>query len=366
MTDTIKTETVEPKRRRRWLRTILLLVVPLAALGAGVEFYLQGGRYVTTDNAYVGAQKILVTPEISGTVAEIKVAEGQMLKAGDVLFTIDRAPFELALAGAQADLLRAQNDFAVLKDNFASFDTQIALARETLGLRQSELDRKDQLLKTKVVAETDVEAYRINVQAAKSALETLLQNQRSVLNQLGGNAAATLDAYAPYLAAKASLAKAQWNLDQTVVKAPMDGIATQVSNIQMGRYLTAGATVFAIVSATDVWVDANPKETDITWLKEGQPVTVSIDAYPGHDLKGKVSSISPGTGSVFSLIPAQNAAGNWVKVVQRVPVRVTFAGGQDLTLLRTGMSASVAIDTGRVRSIGSLIGTEAVAQVALK
>jgi membrane fusion protein (multidrug efflux system) len=201
------------------------------------------------------------------------------------------------------------------------------------------------------------------VQTAKATLEALQQSQRAVLNQLGGNAEAAIDSYAPYLAAKAAVAKAQWNLDQTVVKAPMDGIATQVANIQMGRYLAAGTAVFAIVSGTDVWIDANPKETDITYLAAGLPVSITIDAFPDHPLKGQVASISPGTGAVFSIIPAQNAAGNWVKVVQRVPVRVTLENGQDLSFLRTGMSANVSIDTGRVRSLGSLLGIEAIAHV---
>lgn len=364
MTDIIQSAPATP--RRRWLRPFLLLGVPVIALSAGVYIYLHGGRYVTTDNAYVAAQKVLVTPEISGTVADIKVSEGEALKAGDILFTIDRKPYELALAEAQAQLARTQNDFAGLKDSYVGLDRQIALAQETLQLRQSEVDRKTALLTSRVVSESDVESGRIDLQAAKAGLETLEQNQRDVLNQLGGMATATLETYSPFLAAKATLERAQWNLDQTVLKAPVGGIATQVSNIQLGRYLAAGTTVFAIVSNNDIWVDANPKETDITYLTPGQPVTVSIDAFPGHDLKGSVASISPGTGSVFSLIPAQNAAGNWVKVVQRVPVRVEFAAGQDLANLRAGMSASVAIDTGRLRSIGSLIGTQAVAQTVTR
>jgi membrane fusion protein (multidrug efflux system) len=144
--------------------------------------------------------------------------------------------------------------------------------------------------------------------------------------------------------------------------APLDGIATQVSNIQMGRYLAAGTTVFAIVSGQDVWVDANPKETDITWLTQGQSVNITADAFPDTVLKGHVASISPGTGSQFSLIPAQNAAGNWVKVVQRIPVRIDFEHGQDMSRLRAGMSVNVDIDTHRQRSLAGLLGMEAAAQ----
>jgi membrane fusion protein (multidrug efflux system) len=362
----VQTITVPAKPRRRWLRLLLLVVVPVVALGVGVEFYLHGGRYISTDNAYVGAQKVLVTPEISGTIASIEVTEGQRLKAGDVLFTIDPAPYKLALAEARAALARAANDYAGLKDRYSGLATQEALARDTLALHQAELDRKEQLLANKVVANTDVDGIRIDVQNAKAALEVVTQDRRDIASQLGGNPDAPLQSFAPWLAAKAALDRAQWNLDQTVLHAPVDGIATQVANIQLGRYLPAGTTVFAIVSESDIWVDANPKETDITWLAEGQPVDVTVDAFPNLPLKAHVMSISPGTGSQFSLIPAQNAAGNWVKVVQRVPVRIAFDHGQDLSRLRAGMSASVEIDTGRSRSLASLIGMQAVAQIQLK
>ena len=357
----IKQEIIVPKPRRRWLRRLLLGAVPVIAVVAGSVIYLQGGRYISTDNAYVGAQKVLVTPEISGTVASITVTEGQHLKAGDVLFAFDRKPYELALEQANAALANAANSFAGLKTQLAGFSGQIALAQETVALRQAELDRKAALLASRVAAASDVDADRVNLQAAKSALAVLEQNQRDVLSQLGGNADASIESFAPWQSAKAAVDQAQWNLDQTVVHAPLDGIATQVSNIQLGRYLMAGTTVFAIVSDRDIWVDANPKETDITYLAEGQDVTVTVDAFSNEPLKGHVASISPGTGSQFSLIPAQNAAGNWVKVVQRVPVRVAFDAGQDTSNLRAGMSATVAIDTHRVRTLAGLFGLEAAA-----
>ena len=353
--------TVSPKSRRRWLRRFLLLVVPAIAIAVGLAIYLNGGRYISTDNAYVSAQKILVTPQISGTVAEIKVTEGQKLKAGDVLFTIDPKPYEIALAEAKAAQTRAETDFAALKTQYEGFAPQIELAQQTVDLRQSEVDRKSQLLASKVVAKSDIEDSQVNLEQARSVLSSLQQGQRNALSQLSGNSAATLETYGPWLAAKAAVDRAQWNLDQTVLKAPLDGIATQVTNIQLGRYLAAGSPVFAIVSDQDVWVDANPKETDITWLKPDQQVTITVDAFPGQPFKGRVSSISPGTGAQFSLIPAQNAAGNWVKVVQRVPVRITLDPGQDLSMLRAGMSVNVDIDTHRQRTLAGLLRWEAVA-----
>jgi len=363
MSDTPENPT-PAKPRRRWLRSLLLVGVPLIALGAGTAIYLNGGRYISTDNAYVGAQKVLVTPEISGTIDKIAVTEGQHLKAGDVLFTLDRAPYELALNEAKAALARAATDFDSLKVKYQGLEPQIALATDTVALRQADLDRKQLLLASKVVSTSDVDTYRISLQDAKAALEVLQQSQRDILSQLGGNAAAPIESYPPWQQAKAALDQAQWNLDRTVLKAPMDGVATQVSNIQLGRYLAAGTTVFAIMSTDDVWVDANPKETDITYLIPGQEVTITVDAFPKAPLKGHVESISPGTGSQFSVIPAQNAAGNWVKVVQRVPVRITFDPGADTSKLRSGMSANVDIDTKRTRSLAGLLGMEAAAQTA--
>jgi len=353
---------VRPKPRRRWLRSLLLIVVPVIAIVAGLAIYLHGGRYISTDNAYVAAQKVLVTPQISGTVNDIKVTEGQKLKAGDVLFSIDPKPYEIALAEAKAALTRAETDFGALKSQYQGFAPQMEVAQHTVDLRQEEVDRKSKLLATKVVARSDIEQNQVDLELARANLSSLVQGQRNALSQLGGNPDATLETYGPWLAAKAAAERAQWNLDQTVLKAPLDGVATQVSNIQLGRYLAAGSPVFAIVSGQDVWVDANPKETDITWLKPEQQVTVTVDAFPDQPFRGHVSSISPGTGAQFSLIPAQNAAGNWVKVVQRVPVRITLDAGQDLTKLRAGMSVNVDIDTHRVRTLAGLLHFEALAQ----
>ena len=358
----IKAETVKAKPQRRLLRFALLLVIPFIAAGVGVEIYLRGGRYIATDNAYVNAQKVLVTPEISGTISAITVTEGQHLKQGDTLFTIDRKPYEMALAQAQTTLARAANDYNGLKEKWSGLDPQIALAKDTVDLRQTDLDRRAALLASKVVAASDVDAIRANVQTAKSALEVLQQSQRDIASQLGGSSATPLDSYPPYAQAKVAVDQAQWSLDQTVLKAPIDGVATQVTNIQLGRFLAAGTTVFAIVSGTDIWLDANPKETDITYLIQGQSADVTVDTFAGRTFTGHVVSISPGTGALFSIIPPQNAAGNWVKVVQRVPLRIEFDSGQDLSKLRAGMSASVSIDTHRSRSLAGLLNMEANAQ----
>jgi membrane fusion protein (multidrug efflux system) len=199
-----------------------------------------------------------------------------------------------------------------------------------------------------------------NAKAALLTAELQLQLGRqqlsSTLNQLLGNPDLPIEDFPPYREAKAALDQAQRNLDHTVAKAPIAGTATQVDNIQLGRYVTAGMPVFSVIDDAAPWVDANPKETDITYLRRDQTVDISVDSFPDRTFYGTVQSVSPGTGAQFAILPPQNANGNWVKVVQRVPVRIVFDPGQDLSLLRAGMSVNVDIDTGRRRTFASLLG----------
>jgi membrane fusion protein (multidrug efflux system) len=198
--------------------------------------------------------------------------------------------------------------------------------------------------------------------AAKGLLEQLGQQAATVRNQLLGNLALPIEEYPPFVEATVALDRANRDLANTTLRAPIAGIATQVTSIQMGRYLTAGMAVFSIIGTESVWVDANPKETDLTYVRPGQPVTITVDAFPAREWRGTVAAISPGTGAQFAILPPQNAAGNWIKIVQRVPVRIEFAAGQDLRRLRAGMSATVEIDTGRRGGLARLWGASAVAQ----
>jgi membrane fusion protein (multidrug efflux system) len=184
-----------------------------------------------------------------------------------------------------------------------------------------------------------------------------LQQKTSTLNQLLGNPELPIEDFPSYRQAKAAVEQAERDLNHAVLRAPIAGTATQVDNIQLGRFVTAGTPVFGVIDDDAPWVDANPKETDITWLRTGQQVTMYVDSFPGHTFRGTVTAVSPGTGAQFSILPPQNASGNWVKVVQRVPVRIAFAPDQDTKYLRSGMSVTVEIDTGRSRSVGKLIGS---------
>ncbi|MGE3067014.1 MAG: HlyD family secretion protein [Hyphomicrobiaceae bacterium] len=344
------------------LRFALLVIVPALIAIIGGYFYMISGRYVSTDNAYIGAEKVLITPDVSGKVVRIAVVEGQKLKPGDELFEIDPVPYRLAVKEAQAKVAQVTTDLQNLKDNLASLGRQIVLSRDSVAAAQADFDRKTTLARDRYTAATDLDKSRSALLAAKAQLETLQQQETSTRNQLLGDANLALDKYPAYQQALAALDRAQRDLTNTVLRAPIAGIATQVSSIQMGRYLTAGTPVFSMIGSESIWIDANPKETDLTHVRVGQPVSITVDAFPSREWKGTVAAISPGTGAQFSILPPQNAAGNWVKVVQRVPVRITFMPGENVDNLRSGMSVTVDIDTGRRSRLTSLFGSTAEAE----
>jgi len=345
-----------PARSRARLRLVLLVVIPLIALGVGSYFYLLSGRYISTDNAYVGAQKVLITPDISGKISRVMVAEGQRVNAGDALIGIDPAPFSLTVTQAEARLAGVRTEFANLKTNLASMTRRIALARESLDLKQRDVERKNTLLTNRTGSQVDMDNALAAVVTAKTQLEQLEQQQEGIRNQLLGDPNLGIEKYPPYAQASAALDQAKRDLDHTVLRAPIGGMATQVAAIQMGRYVSAGTPVFSLIDDVRPWVDANPKETDITHLRIGQPVTISVDTFPGRAFRGSVAAVSPGTGAQFAILPPQNASGNWVKVVQRVPVRIEFAPNEDVRDLRAGMSVTVDIDTGRQNTVLSALG----------
>jgi membrane fusion protein (multidrug efflux system) len=338
------------------LRVVLLMIIPLIALVGGAYFYLTSGRYISTDNAYVGAQKVLITPDISGKIAKVTVTEGQRVNAGDALLEIDAEPFRISVTQAEARLAGVRTEFLNLKTNLASATRRIVLARETLDLKQRDVERKNTLLSNRSGSQVDMDNALNAVVAAKTALEQLEMQQEGLRNQLLGDPDLPIEKYPPYAQASAALDQAKRDLDHTVLRAPIAGMATQVASIQMGRYVAAGTPVFSLIDDTRPWVDANPKETDITHLRIGQPVAISVDTFPGRTFRGTVAAVSPGTGAQFAILPPQNASGNWVKVVQRVPVRIEFAPAEDVRDLRAGMSVTVDIDTGRQNTVLSSLG----------
>jgi membrane fusion protein (multidrug efflux system) len=351
-----------PASRLPPLRLTLLVLVPSLVAVIAILYYLLGGRYVATDNAYVGAQKVLITPEVSGKVARITVVEGQLLKPGDELFAIDAEPYRFTAQEAEARLLRVRNDFAALKASLASLARQIELSQQSLAAARADFERKTKLFGDRVSSQSDLDKARVTLMSAQTQLEQLEQQARTARIQLLDDPDLAIERFPQFIEASVALDRAKRDLANTVLRAPIAGMATQVSSIQMGRFLTAGTPVFSVISTETLWIDANPKETDLTHVRPGQPVAVTIDAFPDRSFKGTVSAISPGTGAQFAILPPQNAAGNWIKIVQRVPMRVELAPGQDLRRLRAGMSAWIEIDTGRRGRLASLLGGSAAAE----
>ena len=345
---------------RRTFRVILLLGLPLIAAAIGLAMFLGSGRYITTDNAYVGARKVLITPDITGKVARVMVREGQRVKANDELVEIDAQPFRLSHQQAEARLAGVRTDFAILKSSLQSLTRMADLAEQNVAVKERDLDRKKALIVSKSGSQADVDNAAFALVTAQTLAQNAAQRRSDALNQLLGNPDLPIEQYPAFMQARAALDQAKRDLDHTVLRAPIDGTATQVDNIQLGRYVTAGTPMFGIIDDSAPWVDANPKETDITNLQIGQPAMVFVDTFPDVAFFGRVVAISPGTGAQFAIIPPQNASGNWVKVVQRVPVRIQLEPEQMAGKLRAGMSAYVEIDTGRKRWLGSLFGSPSV------
>src|SRR5216683_7121754 len=342
---------------RRYRRFLLLVVLPIVAVIGGFMFYLSGGRYVGTDDAYVGAQKVLITPDISGKIDKVVVKEGQHVNQGDVLFEIDPVPFRLAVNQARATLEQAHTTYDNLVANIKIYGQMLDLAQQGVDLKQRDVDRKTTLAKSNFGSQLDLDNASTAFVTASAQLQFLKQQISSAKTQLLGNPDLPLGEFPPYAQAKAALAQAERNLDHTVMRAPMGGVATQVDQIQLGRFVMAGAPVFSIIDVSKPWVDANLKESDFTYVAVGQSVSIDVDAFPDHVFKGTIGSLSPGTGAQFAILPPQNATGNFVKVVQRVPVRIYFdSNDKYVQKLKAGMSAYTTIDTGHRRSLAALLG----------
>jgi membrane fusion protein (multidrug efflux system) len=344
-----------PRRRSGLGRFILLVVVPAVAVVLGGMWWLSGGRYVSTDNAYVGADKSLITPQVTGPIVAVHVREGERVEAGAPLFDLDPAPYQTALQLAQGRVAAARVEFANLQASYASNEDQIRMGEEAVQLRQKDYDRKSNLVKTGAGTAADLDTSRASLLMYQQILAFTRYMQQTTATKLGGGPGSTIDSFPDYIQAKAGLDDAERNLARTHIVAPIAGVATQVDQIELGRVAPAGQPVFAIVENRGLWVDANPKESDLTYVHAGELASVTIDTFPGREWKGTVCSIAPGTGAQFSILPAQNASGNWVKVVQRVPLRFCFDPNENSEGLRAGMSAVVSIDTGQTRTLSGLL-----------
>jgi membrane fusion protein, multidrug efflux system len=347
---------------RRYRRFLLLVVLPIVAVIGGIVFYLNGGRYVGTDDTYVGAQKVLITPDISGRIDKVVVKEGELVHKGDVLFEIDPVPFRLAVDRAKATVEQARTSHSNLVANIKIYDQMADLMQKSIDLKQRDVERKSALVKNSFGSQLDLDNSTNSAITVRAELAFVQQQRSSSLTQLLGNPELKLEDFPPYYQAQAALAQAERDLDHTDMRAPIDGIATLVDQIQLGRFVVAGSPVFTVIDVAKPWIDSNLKESDLTHVAVGQPVEIEVDAFPDHTFRGTVGSLSPGTGAQFAILPPQNATGNFVKVVQRVPVRIYFDNNDRFVKkLKAGMSAYATIDTGHKRSLAGLLGLRSAA-----
>jgi membrane fusion protein (multidrug efflux system) len=337
--------------RRRLVRWTLFALLPLALI-AGAYWYVTGGRVMSTDDAYVEADKVGVSTDVSGIVKEVDVAENQHVEAGQVLYRLDDLPFRLALDRAKAQLGMVGDALNALKANYRDMQTQIQQAQYDVDYYDREFRRQQTLLSGGVASQQAFDTARRNLQNAQQKLASLNQQLAAIAANLNDDPDGPVEQNPRYLDAVAQRDEAQRQLDHTVIKAPFAGIATNVPSIAPGKYLAASTTAFYLVASDHVWVDSNPKETELTYVRVGQSVAVTVDTYPGIEWRGTVESISPAAAQEFSLLPAQNTSGNWVKVVQRIPMRVHVdTSDKSLPPLRAGMSVEVDVDTGHARGL---------------
>jgi membrane fusion protein, multidrug efflux system len=336
---------------RRWLRPALFLVLPVALI-AGGYWYVTGGKVMSVDDAYVESDKVGVSTDVSGVVKEVDVAENQHVAPGQILYRLDDLPFQLALARAEAQIGTVRNDVNVLKANYKDMQAQIKQAQYDVGYYTTELHRQQDLLSAHVASQTTFDTAQRGLQNAQQKLASVNDQLAAIAASLSGDPNIPVERQPRYLDALAQRDEAARQLAHTVVKAPFAGIATNVPSIAPGKYLQASATAFNLVETDHAWVDADPKETELTYVRTGQRATVKVDTYPDARWSGVVESISPAAAQEFSLLPAQNSSGNWVKVVQRIPMRVRVdTSDKALPPLRAGMSVEVDVDTGHARGL---------------
>ncbi len=339
--------------RSRWRRPLLILG-PVALVVGALVFYFATGRYVTEEDAYVQAVNVSISPQVAGQVVAIAARSNIAVKKYDPLFNLDPEPYRIALANAEAQLGVARDQAHTLIETYRSRLKQIDEAKATADYAQTNYERQQHLYDNGAVPRATLDAAIRDLQAAKANLASLQREAAAALAQLGGNPDMPVDQQPTVKQAQAAVDTAARNLRLTSVLAPFDGIPNSVESIAVGAFLNAGQSAFPLVSTNDLYIEANIRETDLSYVKEGNPARVTVDAYPDSPIAAKVTTLAPASGSVFALLPPQNATGNWVKVVQRIPVRLSFGRLPDGVALRAGMSVKISIDTGHQRSFREL------------
>jgi membrane fusion protein (multidrug efflux system) len=342
--------------KRSLRRPLLFALLPLALLIGGY-FYVTGGAVMSTDNAYVQADMVGVSTDVSGLVKEVDVHDNQQVAKGEILFKLDPQQFQLALDRANAQLASTGDDLRALQASYRNMQAQIDQAQKDVDFNMVNFQRQESLIANNFTPKATYDAAKNTLQSAQQKLASLQQQLAGLAANLNGDPNAPIENHPKYRDAVAARDEAARQLAHAVVHAPFAGIVTNVPSLQPGQYLAASATAFNIVSTAHVWIEASPKETELTYVRPGQKATVEVDSYPDARWTGTVDSISPASASSFSLLPAENTSGNWVKVVQRIPMRVSVANAPGKPQLRVGMSVELNIDTGHERGLpGFLTG----------
>jgi membrane fusion protein (multidrug efflux system) len=340
------TNTAAPvQTRAQKLRKPIMIGGVVIILGIAAYVFLTGGRYESTDDAYVNAARVSISTNVPGRVVELRVHDNQRIHKGDLLFKIDARPFQLKVDEARARLSNAKLQVEALKATYRQKQSELRSAEDTLAYEKRESERQTRLLSSGISSQAQVDRAVHARDAAAQAVAAAQQEIASTVANLGGDPSIDPDKHPSVQQAKAELDRAELDLSYTTIYAPVDGVVTQVERLQVGDYVNAATPVFALVATDDLWVEANFKEVQLARMREGQPATVEIDTYGDRTFKGHVASLSPGTGAQFSVLPAQNATGNWVKVVQRLAVRVHIDDADADHPLFAGLSATVKVDT---------------------
>jgi membrane fusion protein, multidrug efflux system len=337
--------------RRRLVRWGFFALLPFALI-AGAYSYVSGGQVMSTDNAYIQAETVGISTDVPGIVQGIDVANNQPVGPGQVLYRLDPRQFQIALDNARANLAQTALTIDAMKQDYTRMLSDAAAQQAQVELDQATYDRYAALMPSGATTKANYDQARFTLDLDKNKFKSLRQQAAVQLARLDGNPDIAVTQHPQYLQARAQVDEAQRQLDHTVVRAPFAGIVTNVPSIAPGKYLAASTTAFYLVDTDHIWVDATPKETELTYVRPGQPVTATVDTYPDAEWHGIVESISPAAAQQFSLLPAQNTSGNWVKVVQRITMRVRIdTNDKNLPPLRAGMSLEVNVDTGHARGL---------------
>ena len=332
------------------LRTVLLVVAPLAAAAVGVYLYAESGRYVTTENAYIKSNVVAISSDVSGRVEWVGVDDHALVRKGQILFRLDQQPFRVALDRAEAQLALVRTQVENLRTDYHEAVARVAAEEERVKFLARQLSRQKRLKDLELGSEQAYDVAAHDLSLAERQVRVLRRRVQRALQSLGGDPGMAVEAHARYLRARAERDQAAIAFADTSIEAPVDGITSNMK-LQAGEYVEEGEAVFTIIEHGRIWVEANLKETQLTHVLEGQLASITVDAYPGVEWSATVDAIAPATGAEFSVLPPQNATGNWVKVVQRIPVLLDVEQPPGGSPLRAGMTVAVSIDTERERTM---------------